>query len=577
MSSFLNAVWDYKNPDSDLITTLSAELNISELLVRILINRGFTTPEAIRQIFDAKLKTTIPDSSLFLDMNAAIERVTQAVLNKENVAIFGDYDVDGITSTCLLIKILKRCGLNPSYYIPSRLKDGYGLSKDFIRQNQDKQLIIVVDSGIGAIEEVELACSLGVDIVIFDHHAQLADKIPNAVAVVNPNRIDQSEISYSQIKSLCAAGVVFVFLVYLMQHFKKIGRSDLCIDMINYVDLAAMGTIGDLVSLTGINRALVKYLIHSQKICLGIRQLMSLLNIQEINSIEEVTYYISPSLNAAGRMGKAEVAVELILAETKETTLKKASELIILNTQRKAIEKQNFEEALILAEKIKYRKVICVFGNKWHEGVIGIISGKLREKYQKPTFAIAFDDNGQGRGSARSVPGLHIGQLINKAVNRNILIGGGGHEMAGGLSIQKDKIDAFISFLEAEVPDKLIPSLPIDYVLTPQSPLKQIEEEINKLAPFGPSMPKPIFAIKRCLILDMRFANDNFHIRFLLADECQRGRLKAILFHSYMNKEFEQLIISNRRSLFDIIGSISYSPEYGPSFIIKDIQLSGCT
>ena len=587
MNSFLNAKWDYKEPDPNLVNTLCEETGLSDLLIRILINRKFSNVNDINQILNTKLKTSILSSDLFLDMDKAVERIAQAILNKENVTVFGDYDVDGITSTCLLIKSLRQFGLNLSYYIPSRLKDGYGLSKAFIERtaNENIQLIIVTDSGIGAIEEVEIANKYGIDVVIFDHHAQLLDKIPNAIAVVDPNRIDQKEIKYSYIKSLCAAGVVFVFLVYLMQYFHKTCNvktqcvktqrvKTQSVDVMNLIDLAALGTIGDLVDLVGINRGFVKYLLHTQKVCLGLQELMNIFKISKIKGVEDIAYYISPALNAAGRMGQAEKAVELLLSTSEEDAKQHASELVMLNTRRKEIEKETFKEALKLAEENSSDKGICVYGDNWHEGVIGIISGKLREKYQKPVFVISFNNGDIGRGSVRSMPGLHAGQLINKAVESGILESGGGHELAGGLAIKRENINKFTDFLEQEIPNELVSSLDIDYVLTSRSNLHNISDEINKLMPFGSGLPKPTFAMKHCRILEAKFINDNFHLRFVLSDECNRGRVKAILFHSYMNKQFEQAILAHHHSLFDVIGNISYNQNYGSSFIIKDIKFS---
>ena len=570
-NSFLKINWNILNDNKELINNLSINLNLDKILIKILVNRGFNTAESINTFLNCTLKNTIPNPYLILDMDKAVSRITQAILNNEKIIIFGDYDVDGMTSTSLLLKTLQCYNVNPEFFIPNRLKGAYGITNDFIKvaRINNVKLIIITDSGIGSINEVNYANELGIDIVIFDHHPQLINELPKAIAVVDPNRIDQNEIDNSDIKNLCAAGVVFVFLLALNNAMSKHNYEK--IDMINLVQISAIGTIGDLVPLVGINRAFVKYFIKQKEYMLGINTLINALDINSIKASENIAFNLCPVLNAAGRLGEQDYTVNLLMTNDEHEAVNLSYKLISLNDKRKNIEKEILEQAvnMIYSKKLNEKKAICVYSDMWHEGVIGIIAGKLKDKFNKPVFVISFDENEFGKGSARSISGLHIGEIINDAVQKGILVVGGGHAKAGGLSIYKENIDKFISFLEAIIPSNIESQLSIDCVLTEDMDLFDLFNKLKTLEPFGTGFELPLFAFIGIKLNDIQIKNDTY-IRFNFG----KCNTKCILFNINLNKEFIDRLINNKYNLYDIAGQISYNEKFGLSFIIKDIRIN---
>ncbi|MBQ9440970.1 MAG: single-stranded-DNA-specific exonuclease RecJ [Alphaproteobacteria bacterium] len=569
--SFLNIAWNILNNNAELINNLSLEVNLDKILITVLVNRGFDTVELINTLLDCKLKNTVPDPSLILDMNKAVSRVTQAILNNEKVLIFGDYDVDGMTSTSLLLKALQFYNLNPEFFIPNRLNGSYGINKEFINlsKSNNVNLIIITDSGIGAINEVEYANQIGIDIIIFDHHPQLLNEIPNAIAVVDPNRVDQNEIDGAKIKYLCAAGVVFMFLIALNRNMLLHNYNKL--DLIELVPISAIGTIGDLVPLIGINRAFVKYLIKQKEYLPCIKALIHSLDIKRIQSSGNIAFTICPVLNASGRLGEQNKTVELLMTNNYSEATSISYELIELNEKRKSIEKEIFDQALdvIYSKKLYNKKAICVYDDMWHEGVIGIIAGKLKDRFNKPVFVISFDEKGFGKGSARSIPGLHIGEIINEAVQRGILLVGGGHEKAGGLSIHKENINKFVDFLDDVMPISVQSVLNVDCILPHDEELFCIFNKIKVLEPFGTDFDFPLFGFLGITLSNLQIKDDKY-IRFYIG----KYRTKCMLFNTNLNTDFIKILINNTDALYDIIGQISYSEKFGLTFIIKDIRLS---
>lgn len=572
--SYANTDWKFLKADTKPLIDGGAKLD--KLVLRVLLNRGFSKPREIGQLLNTGFKNTICDPSLVLDMDKAVERIYNAILNKEKVAIFGDYDVDGVTSTFLLVDVLRRSGLNPNYHLPNRLTDGYGLTKEFVDtcKSTGVSLIITTDCGIGAVEETEYANSQGIDVVIFDHHVQLIDKIPPAVAVVDANRQDQQEVPGAYLKNLCAAGIVFMFLIALKRYIGSHGGSPL-FNPTDYVDVVALGTVSDLVQLLGINRALVVHVLKGKVKSLGIKAMMAILGVSDIATVEDISFKISPLINAAGRLGQADKALELLFTTNKQSAVARAYELLELNDQRRVIESEILVQALKSAELMqKSRNFVCSYGDGWHEGVMGIISGKLRERFNKPSFAISFNSKGEGHGSARSVPGLHIGELINSAVVAGILLKGGGHEMAGGFSLLKSNIDKFIQFLDEYIPTELRTLIEIDACLSPLSKLDNIVKKLQILEPFGQGLMRPIFAMLRVQVANIKYMADGQHARIVFKDEFGQGLVRTSLFNSCMNQPFIDRMFSNSDQLYDIVGVLTFHKVFGPSIILKDIRLS---
>lgn len=579
VKSFCGRTWHFLIPEKTKIEEIK-EFTKSGLCAKILLNRGFNSADEVDNFLNAKLRNTIPDPSLLLDMDKAVERVIEAVQGKHDIMVLGDYDVDGITSTALMVKYLRLIGIEPKYYVPNRFSDGYGVSQNAISRaiENHTNLVIAVDSGTNSIIEIEQAKQQGIDFVVLDHHTQLSPELPQAIAIVNPNRTNQSEIGFSYIKNLCAAGVVFLFLIALQRKLKEIGffAGKEVPELLNFIDIVALGTLCDVMELRGINRAVVKYVLKKGAYSLGIRSLMSLFNLEQILSPEDLSFFIGPAINAAGRVGDPHVALNLLLEEVPERAQKIAACLIEFNQKRKSTERQLLVDAMamIAERKLISQRGICVYGEGWNEGVIGIVAGKLKDRFQKPTFVISFDENGIGKGSARSVNGIHLGQFLQKANSAGIITAGGGHALAGGFSIQKDKILKFQQFIEEHIEGEFTNELSIDYTLTAMSNLDAIYEEIAPLEPFGKGAEKPIFCFKRVKVSNIRKSNSGGHLLLNFSGEFGNGNIRAILFHLNSKQEFVEHLNKNSDTLLDIVGTINPSPQFGSSIIIEDMRIS---
>ena len=583
MKSFSGKIWNFLECDQELISDIKRNSEINDLVARILINRGFSDASEIDAFLNAKLKNTIPDPSLLLDMDNAVQRTVEAIFKKQNITIFGDYDVDGITSTYLIVKYLNILGLSPKYYVPNRFSDGYGVSKESIQKAIDDQadLLITVDSGINSINEVEFANLSNLDVIILDHHIQISEKLPNAKAVVNPNRRDQKGIPNAHINNLCAAGVVFMFMIALQRELrnKNFFENKNEPNLLDFIDIVTLGTLCDVMEIKGINRAIVKYFMKTEKYSTGISSLMTAFNIEKITSPEDLSFFIGPAINAAGRVGDPSVALNLLLEDSPEKSLKIAGALIDLNKQRKSLEKQLLADAMFMVSENELfnNKGICVFGDHWHEGVIGIIAGRLKDKFQKPSFVISFNSDGIGKGSARSVPGIHLGDFFEKAKLNNVIINGGGHSLAGGFSISKDQIEKFNEFLNKNISGEFINSIDIDYTLSHISNLNQISKDLAKIEPFGKGIEKPVFCMKRVRIKNVKKTNSGSHLMMNFSGEFGDGNIRAVIFSTSSKSDIVNSIDENKDGLFDIVGSINFHEQFGGSIVIEDIRLSVST
>ena len=580
VKSFSGKIWNFSEIDENRLSEIKDNSDINDLVAKILLNRGFKNSDEVNAFLNAKLKNTIPDPSLLIDMDKAVDRTVKAIKDHQNITIIGDYDVDGITSTYLLIKYLRLIGINPKYYIPNRFTDGYGISENSIEvavRNQ-ADLVIAVDSGTNSIKEIAEAKECGIEFVILDHHTQLSENLPDAFAVVNPNRIDQKELGFSHIKNLCAAGVVFLFLIALQRKLKSIDFFEDSEEpnLLKATDIVTLGTLCDVMDLRGINRAVTKYTIAKNEYSMGICSLMQAFNIEKISSPDDLSFFIGPAINAAGRVDDPHIGLNLLLEESVENSQRIASHLIELNQKRKAIEKQLLSDAMFMIDdkKLANNRGICVFGENWNEGVIGIVAGRLKDKFQKPVFVISLSQDGMGKGSARSVNGIHLGQFLEKANSAGLTINGGGHALAGGFSIQKDKISDFQKFIETQIEGEFINSLDIDYSLSALSNLEQISKEISAIEPFGKGVEKPTFCFKKLRLRNLKKTNSGGHLMLNFSDEFFKGNLRAVIFNMNSKNELIDQINKNSDNLFDIAGSINCHEQFGASVVIEDMRLS---
>lgn len=473
------------------------ELNSKDIVSNVLYSRGITDPEQIQQFLNPSLKEQMPDPSVLMDMDAGVNIVADAVAEKKTIAIFGDYDVDGITSTAVMLKYFKELGVPTLWHLPTREGEGYGLNRDAIRDLKDRgaDVLISVDCGISAVDEVEYARSLGMTVIITDHHSP-DTKIPNADAVINPKREDDtSELNY-----MAGVGVAFMFLVGLNRVLRNRGLGD--VNLLDYLDLVALGTICDTMPLCGLNRAFVAtgLKVMDSKKNLGLKILGDIASVKRA-SVYSAGFAIGPRLNAAGRIDSAAPALELLMTDNPLIARDLAEKLNQMNAERVGIQNAIMITATEMAEKCRRDGCNSLFicGDNWHGGVMGIIAGRLKDQFYMPT-CVATRNDGVINGSGRSVPGIDLGAIIQDALRAGILSEGGGHAAAAGFSLRSEKEKEFCEFLDAAVARQLdgqvlSPEIFIDAQIDAGGATMSLVREMSRLAPFGQGNPEPTLVL----------------------------------------------------------------------------------
>lgn len=505
--------WEYLEQDEELIKQIATKHNISELLAKILVNRGITGEEEI-EIFLNPKRNNFHNPFLLNDMEKAVDRIIKAIETKEKTIIYGDYDVDGITSITVLKKFLNERGLQVDYYIPNRLDEGYGLNDEAIKKiaEQGYTLMITVDCGISGIEEVKKATSYGIETIITDHHEQL-ETLPEAYAIVNPKRKDNTY----PFRGLAGVGVVFKVIQAISQKLNLDEK-----EYLKYLDIVCIGTISDIVPLVDENRVIAKLGLMLVKCTknIGLRELIKETGYKNVDSFM-VSFGIAPRINACGRMGKQEEALELFLTDDYEKACTITKNLNQYNLQRQEIEKNIFDQAIeeLQKENIDNLNSIVLAGENWHHGVIGIVASRITEKYFKPTILIGIE-NEIGKGSGRSVPGFDLHEAL--AQSSEYLEKYGGHEMAVGLSLNKDRIKDFKNHFEQIAKEKnvksIVPVIKIDCEIGKKELNKQTVEQIKLLEPFGEKNKPPLISYKNLKIVSIRTLSEGKHLKLMLKD-----------------------------------------------------------
>lgn len=516
-------------PEPLIVQQLAESLPVSTLLATILCRRGYATAEQA-QLFLHSVLTTLPDPELLPDMDKACRRLQKALNAGEKISIHGDYDVDGISGCALLVEGLRALGGQVDYHIPLRLKDGYGLSADAIRQVAEDgcRLMISVDCGISAHLEAQLAKDLGIDLIITDHH-QPGDTLPAAIALVNP-QLSANCFPYT---SLAGVGVAFMLLVALRKRLRDTGYFQHAKepDLRLALDLVALGTIADIAPLTGVNRTLVKTGLRllDKEIRPGIAALKKVAGVSAVTS-GSVGFQLAPRLNAAGRLEDAALGVKLLLGAVEIDVQAVAQQLDHFNQQRQALEKKVLADAIARVESDpQERRSIVLASAGWHSGVIGIVASRLVERYHRPTFLIALD-NGVGKGSGRSIKGFDLYQALKEC--GDLLEGYGGHTMAAGLTIAEARLEAFSRCFEevagARLTDELCtPAIEHDGECLLGFWSIAAVEELSVLEPYGVGNPQPLFLGRHCTVKSCSLVAEK-HLKFDL--EQQGTRLSAIAF-----------------------------------------------
>lgn len=516
----MEKIWDYKNKSfsKEEIADFARSNGIPPLVALLLLNRGINEPERVKKYIKKSLDA-INDPFLLNDMDKAAERVVSALKNKEKITVYGDYDVDGVTSTALLVRFLKEHGAEVSYYIPSREKEGYGINVMAINKisKTGTKLLITVDCGITSVGEVELAKTLGMEVIITDHHL-CKEKLPSAAAVIDPKRPD-SEYPFP---ALAGVGVAFKLALAVT---KELGESTSdC--FYKYAEFAAIGTVADVVDLLDENRVIVQKgieLMQNSKYA-GVRALLSVSGADKkpVDAVS-IAFMLAPRINAGGRLDSAAKAAELLITDDEERAEELALALEEDNSERRSCEQEIYEEALKLIEadeKFDSKKVIVIAKEGWHHGVIGIVSSRITEKFYRPSILLSIDKDGKCKGSGRSVEGFNLFNALSDSAE--LLTSFGGHSMAAGVALNKKDLEAFSErinkYAESVMTEQeLIPKLSIDCELSPGVITPKNIRLLDFMEPFGAANPKPIFTVSNAVIRRLELIGENKnHIRMVI-------------------------------------------------------------
>lgn len=560
----MNKKWQIYETDEVEINKIAQKYNLNKLLASILINRNIKEEDI--EIFLNPTRNNFHNPFLMPDMEIAVERIIKAINNKEKIIIYGDYDVDGITSITVLKSFLEDRGIHVDSYIPNRLEEGYGLNKPAIEEiaKNNYRLMITVDCGISGIEEIEYANSLGIETIVTDHH-EVGENLPNAIAVVDAKRKDNQY----PCRDLAGVGVVFKLIQALGI---RLGLEEK--EYLKYLDIVCVGTISDIVPLVDENRVIAKLglMLVAQTKNMGLRSLLISSGYKNIDS-NTISFGVAPRINACGRMGHADEALKLFLSKDVYEVNELTKKLNNYNTLRQEKEKAIYEDAInqIEANKLNEKNAIIIAGENWHHGVIGIVSSKITDLYFKPSILLCYEDD-LAKGSGRSIPGFDLHEALMKC--QNSIEKFGGHSMAIGITIKRDKFEEFKEEFEevakeAKI-DEIIPIINIDAKINLSEINKEMVVSLKQLEPFGEGNKTPIFAFKNLKIDSIRALSEGKHIKMTLKDG--NVIINAIGFNlGYLADEYR---IGDK---IDVVGTLEINSFNGVDNLqinIKDVMKS---
>ena len=561
----MNKKWQIYQSDYEKIKELQEKYNINKLLATILSNRGIIEEKQIKKFLDPK-RTDFYNPFLMPDMESAVNRILKAIENNEKIIIYGDYDVDGITSVTVLKSFFQDRGIHVDEYIPNRLNEGYGLNKTAIEKisKQKYMLMITVDCGISAIEEIDYANQLGIETIVTDHHEQ-GNELPKALAVVDAKRKDNKY----PCRNLAGVGVVFKLIQALSIKLNLDEK-----EYLKYLDIVCVGTISDIVPLEDENRVIVKLGLKlvSQTRNLGLREILKLSGYQQIDSTT-ISFGVAPRINACGRMGHQEDALKLFTTKDINEVIKLAEKLNEYNKERQDIEKNIYNEAIEIIDKddLDKKNTIVVMGKNWHHGVIGIVSSKITELYFKPSILLCEEDD-YGKGSGRSIPGFDLYKALTEC--KDTIDKFGGHSMAVGINVKKEQFNEFRNKLEEIAKEQhieeIVPILNIDAQVELDEINKDMVNSLKELEPYGEGNKMPIFAFKNLRIDSIRALSEGKHLKLTLKDK--KNIVNAIGFNlGYLSSEYK---IGDK---IDVVGNLEINSFNGVDNLqinIKDIMKS---
>ncbi len=540
---------------------ISQRLGLPDIVARVLAGRGVGVEDASR-FLDPTLKDLMPDPSSLTDMGRAVERLASAIERGETIALFADYDVDGATSAAVVRRHLVRLGADPIVYVPDRLIEGYGPNSEAIRGLAERgaTLLVTLDCGSTSMEALAEAKRSGMDALVIDHH-QVGIELPEAVAIVNPNRHDDlSGLGY-----LCACGVAFVVMVALNRELRRRGFFTRMKepDLLGLLDLVALGTVADVVPLVGLNRAfVVKGLqVARRRSNVGLSALAAVARLSGPMSPYHLGFLIGPRINAGGRIGDAGLGSRLLASDDPAEAERIAADLDRLNKERQLMEAAMVEEAdaqIFARHGTAPGPIVVASSAEWHPGVVGLIASRLKERWRRPAFAIAFDRGTLGTGSGRSIAGVDLGAAVRAAVDGGIIPKGGGHAMAAGLTVAQDRLDELESFLAERLAAGVEAGLEshdlsVDGALTAGSATVELVETVEKAGPFGAGQPEPLFVFPAHRI---SFADEvgQGHVRMSLASG-DGSSIKGIAFRA-ASEPLGREILASRGSSLHVVGAL---------------------
>lgn len=560
----MNKKWQVYEIDELEINRISQKFNLNKMLSAILINRKIKEEDI--EMFLRPTRKNFHDPFLMPDMGKAVDRIIKAINNQEKIIIYGDYDVDGITSITVLKSFLENIGISVDSYIPNRLQEGYGLNKPAIDEivKNKYDLMITVDCGISGIDEIEYANSLGLETIVTDHH-EVGDKLPDAIAVVDAKRKDNQY----PCRDLAGVGVVFKLIQALGI---KLGLEEK--EYLKYLDIVCVGTISDIVPLVGENRVIAKLglMLVQQTKNMGLKSLLISSGYKNIDSTA-ISFGVAPRINACGRMGHADEALKLFLSKDIYEVNELTKKLNYYNTLRQEKEKAIYEDAIkqIERDKLNEKNTIIIAGENWHHGVIGIVSSKITDLYFKPSILLCYEDD-IAKGSGRSIPGFDLHDALMKC--QDTIEKFGGHSMAIGITIKRDKFEDFKNEFEKVAKDakidEIIPIINIDAKINLNEINKEIVESLKQLEPFGEGNKTPIFVLKNLKIDSIRSLSEGKHIKMTLKDG--NTIINAIGFNlGYLANEYK---IGEK---IDVVGTLEINSFNGVDNLqinLKDVSKS---
>ena len=555
---------------------------VPDIVARVLAGRG-VLPEDAERFLDPTIRDLLPDPASLTDMDNAAARIADAVIRGEKVAIFGDYDVDGACSSALMKRFLTHYDVQSEIYIPDRIFEGYGPNPDAMREliGRGASLIVTVDCGTNSAASIDAANEAGADVVVLDHH-QVGGPLPNAVAVVNPNRDDD----LSGQGHLCAAGVTFLTLVQTAKVLRERLPDAPRPDLLKLLDLTALATVADVVPLVGVNRAFVVKGLQAmrQQNNPGLTALARVARIGEPLNTFHLSFLLGPRINAGGRIGDAALGSKLLATDDPVEAGTIAETLDRLNQERQAMETEMLAEARAEADAEigagPGPAVLVTASTTWHPGIVGLLASRLKDHARRPAFAIAFNGNGVGTGSGRSVSGFDLGRMVREAVDAGLLVKGGGHAMAAGITVQKEKLGELRAFFETRAAADVFrlqeeESLLIDGALAAEGATLALVEALEKAGPYGQGHIAPTFVLPRHKLADVRVIGTG-HVRIDLRSE-SGGRIQGIAFRT-AEAPLGEFLLRNSGRTVHVAGSLSVNHWNGNRTVqlrVIDASLAG--